>query len=164
MSTPFSISSYNTGWAMDDEGSKEWLDKWQSQHYQDHQNIYSALQSLQDAVSSTQFALSFSQLGFDPDQTESVNEFMMSNRFQHSLFYQWLNDLGKYLSKFNVPPVVVYPKVNITGPILEANNDMWSKFLEAEQQVHTLTMSGINQVYAAYETAGQTITQVGPQG
>lgn len=149
----FSISTYITGWALPTTSEKEvkgWLQKWQMQHSQDHENIFNALNSLEKALGNPQYKINMASLSFDPMVLDSANNFMTSNRFQHSEFYGWLNQLGAALSGYGKPPIIVYPVMNITGPIMKLAGDMWALYMQQERITHMITLSAINQIYQAY--------------
>ena len=153
MATPFYISTYITGWSIpiEEKQAESWLDGWQGQHARDHQNIFSALNSLQVALGNDPYQVNQSELSFEKKDIESINNFLFNNRREHSEFYGWLNQLGAALAQYAKPPIIVYPKMNITGPVLDNSLDMWSIFMGGERVSHMLTLSAINQIYAAYQ-------------
>lgn len=148
----FSISSYITGWALPQEQdlAEQWLMEWQGQHSKDHENIYSALNSLQTALGNSAYKINMADLSFSPDRMDSIDNFLIANRFQHSEFYGWLNQLGAALAGYGKQPIIVYPKMNIVGPIMNVSGEMWSTFMGMERSTHMLTLSAINQIYGAY--------------
>ena len=153
-SSKFLIATQIPGWALpeDEEAAHEWLNQWQSHHTTDHENIYSALNSLQKAVGGKLFKINIPDLSFLPDDEASVNNFLTYNRTQHSEFYGWLNQLGGALANYGKQPIIVYPAMNVTGPVLDDSVAMWDGFLGLERVVHTMTLSAISVIYAAYQS------------
>lgn len=149
----YSIGTYITGWAMPDtpEDSENWLMGWQGQHGNDHQNIFNALNALEVAIGNPAYKLNIADLMFNPEELDGINEFMRENRFEHLQFYGWLNQLGASLPLImSKPAITVLPSMNMSGPISEVSDDTWPVFMHQERVVHMLTLSAINQMYAAY--------------
>lgn len=133
-----------------DEAQKLFVRKWTITHAQDHTNIYGTLNSLEKALSLPLFRLNQYTLFFDPENLNMVNDFAFMNNFQHQEFYKWINDLGAKLVDFGKEPMVVYPLLNPMSRFLKLSMENFNQFFFLENKVHTMILSGINNLYRAY--------------
>ena len=147
----FQISTYITGWAMPKgQMAEAWLRDWQVQHDKDHNNIYSALNSLNVALGNSEYEINKASLVFNPGDIKSINDFLQANKFQHNEFYQWLNQTGADLPKYNKAVITIQPMTNPSGPLLKFDESAWGNFAQSERAVHLMQLSAINQIYLAF--------------
>ena len=152
MTTVFRISTYVTSWAMPKgQMTRQWLRDWQVQHAKDHNNIFNALNALNSALGNPAYEINNKRLSFDPSNLHTINDFMQESRFQHAEFYQWINQLGASLSTYGKTPLSIKPDLNLTGPLVTITDKSWELFLQQERVIHMMTLSVINQLYAAYD-------------
>ena len=147
------INRYITGFSVSNKLPKEAqemeIENWASQHSEEHEIFFNALNGLNTSMGQSSYKINFSRLGFNVQDVKSFDNFAGVNLFQMNQFYEWINILGGLLPNYGKPVIIVYPLINPIKNARRLDLNMMNKFMLYEEKSHTIVSSAVNQLYSA---------------
>lgn len=129
------------------------LSAYLSQHNQEHMNIYATLESLTTKLGLPPYAINFQELSFDHEKVDTYRNFIDNNNSQHQVFYSQINYLGSVLAAapYSKPKIAIEFSFNENIEKQDTLRiDTMNIFMFQEEQIHTLSNSAINLLYAGF--------------
>jgi hypothetical protein len=119
-------------------------------HLQEHNNLMSAINSLNMSVNNEPLKSNPKLLVWNPDNPKSFNDFLYQNSLEHQTFYLYINKLGTALPNYNKEPMFVFPKMNPISSVGYLDIATLNKFIMLELNVHRMVFNAVNLLYNAY--------------
>ena len=142
------ITSFSVSNALPKEEQEQAIEQWASQHSEEHEIFFYALNGLNTATKGEPYKINFNRLGFNVKDIASFNNFVVQNNFQMNQFFEWLNILGETMPTYGKPLMIIYPLINPTRKVMRFNLNTINYFMYMEEKSHTIVASAINQMYA----------------
>lgn len=132
-----------------EEGQEKAIEKWTTEHSQEHEGFFNALNGLNTAIGGLPYKINFKHLYFNVKSVPSFNTFLILNNFQMNQFFAWSNLIGEALPNYGKPLMIIYPLLNPMRKTLDFGLKVANDFMYLEEQSHTILTSAINQLYTA---------------
>ncbi len=143
------IAGYSISNNLPTEDQELGIQKWTTQHSQEHEGFFNALNGLNKAIGGLPYKIDFKRLVFNVKSVPSFNNFLILNNFQMNLFFNWSNIIGATLPTYGKPLMIIYPMLNPMRKTFSFGLKIANKFMYLEEQSHTILTSAINQLYGA---------------